>query len=731
MNFKKKLFLAIFIPSVLICGALLVFAHLKASASVRSEFTQRYETFNGVLARSLVQIEQNTDRSMVNAAHLFQRHEAEYPGIGTPGLKKLSESIGASDVFVADQNGKFIRATNDAPETMPNLLATCAGYGRLLNAGATQAFGTAPIALPGSTGSPYKSLVVPNTAATRFLEVTYPADYIGKTILGSISADPGIQSVALYTSEGVSLGEFGPAAAGAQVARRPLQWDGKEGVEFKDDRAVFTKVIPLTDPNCCECKVIQAKARSGYAYVLQTSVSAGVLASSLMDLRKAMGVASALAIGIALLLSLLISHFLVARIDLLRKAINAIVSSDQVKIRVPGEGKDEIGALASAFNRMLERLDKSQAKFLRMEKAKLTLRMTSQVAYDIRSPLTAFNVLETDLSELPRELRQLFRSATNRIRDIANGLLNQVPDLEDAADTAPVDSARVKLVSSLIEPIVSEMRLQARPGVRIECGLDAKSYGWFAYVEGSEFQRVISLLIKHGVDSIDQSGRVRLELTRVEHDLLISLSDDGPGEGLAVDGKADASSLEIKQARSSLDIWGGRLEVKSEAGFGTERRILLPMAEAPFWFVDRIEVPSNSTLAVVDDDPSVHHVWQRTFDSHLLRKNDCALVCFSNPDELTKWIQTNPKKIRHTQFFIDHEFAEGIENGLQLIERHSIQSRSILVTNRFEERSVLEVCARLRVRMIPKTMLGFVPVESSLEWRSPDRISGEATTLEI
>lgn len=72
-----------------------------------------------------------------------------------------------------------------------------------------------------------------------------------------------------------------------------------------------------------------------------------------------------------------------------------------------------------------------------------------------------------------------------------------------------------------------------------------------------------------------------------------------------------------------------------------------------------------------------------------------------------------------------------VENGLQLIERHSIQSRSVLVTNRFEEHSVLESCARLRVRMIPKTMLGFVPVEASLEWRSPDRISNQPTTLEI
>src|SRR5690606_12195998 len=267
----------------------------------------------------------------------------------------------------------------------------------------------------------------------------------------------------------------------------PLQWDGKETVEFKGDRAVLTQVIPLSDANCCECKALKAKSKNGYSYVLQTSVSATVLASSLGHLRTVMAIAAIAAIAFALALSTLISRLLLARLDILRNAINGISSSDQVKIRVPGEGADEIGALASAFNRMLERLEKSQAKFLRSEKAKLTFRMTSQVAHDIRPRLAAFNVLESDLSDLPREKIHFLRSAVNRVRDIANNLLNQRPELEDAAGIGRKDTPRVQLVSTLLEPIVSEMRSIARPGVTIECGLDAASYGWFACIQADEF----------------------------------------------------------------------------------------------------------------------------------------------------------------------------------------------------------------------------------------------------
>jgi hypothetical protein len=241
-------------------------------------------------------------------------------------------------------------------------------------------------------------------------------------------------------------------------------------------------------------------------------------------------------------------------------------------------------------------------------------------------------------------------------------------------------------------------------------------------VAASEFQRTIAALIQHAVDSLDGPGRVRIQLSRIDHDLLITISDDGS--------TWDRDEA-IRQARKSLEVWGGKLEVKSNPEGGTERRIVLRMAEAPFWSVDRIEIPNGSTLAVVDDDVSIHRVWQRTFESHLLDKNECELVCFSTTEEFSEWMAANPKRNRRTFCFIDYEFPHGVENGLELIERLSIQSRSFLVTNRFEERSVLEVCARLRVRMIPKTMLGFVPIETSLEWRSRDRIASQPTTLEI
>lgn len=718
MNFKKKLFLAIFFPCIIICGSLLTYVHFQNSSRLRTEFTQRYQTFNDVLARALVQIEENTNRNMQNAGRLFQRHEAEYPGIGTPGIKRLSDAIGSSDLFVAKSDGEFVRATNDAVSSIPNLLETSPSYAKLL--GRVSAFATTPVTVSPVDQVPYKSLVVSNTAGTRFLQVSYRADYIEKALREAAASDTTVQSVQLYSGDGTPL-------AGAD--RTPLQWDGKEGVVFEDDRAVFTKIIPLSDENCYECKTLKDKSPNGYAYILRTTASSAVLASSMAQLRGVLQAAGVLAIAFSLLVSLVLSYFFVGRLKKLRKAIDGISSSEQVKTRVSGEGNDEVGALATSFNRMLERLEKSHEKFLRAEKAKLALRMTTQVAHEIRSPLAAFNVLESDLAEMPQTTRPLLRSAVNRIRDIANNLLIQPPNFEAAAEETKKDSPSVKLVSTLLEPVVSELRALAKPGITIECGLDANSYRWFAYLQPSEFKQTVANLVEHAIAALGETGgRVRVQLSRVDYEIVVSVMDDTPetpANSILV-----ASDPVVRQARSTVDAWGGRVEAKTIAGQGTERKIILPVAEAPFWCVERIEVPSHATLVVVDDDASIHQVWQRIFDFHRLKLNGCTLLGFSTAEEVSAWIDANPKLKRNALFFMDDEFARGTEKALSLIERHSIQSRSILVTNRFEERSVLEVCAMLRVRMIPKTMLGFVPVESALASRSADS-RDQSATLEI
>jgi signal transduction histidine kinase len=60
-----------------------------------------------------------------------------------------------------------------------------------------------------------------------------------------------------------------------------------------------------------------------------------------------------------------------------------------------------------------------------LELASERYKVARQVSHDIRSPLSALDVVLSSVSSLPEEQRILARLAINRIKDIANNLLLQ------------------------------------------------------------------------------------------------------------------------------------------------------------------------------------------------------------------------------------------------------------------------------------------------------------------
>lgn len=75
---------------------------------------------------------------------------------------------------------------------------------------------------------------------------------------------------------------------------------------------------------------------------------------------------------------------------------------------------------------------------------------------------------------------------------------------------------------------------------------------------------------------------------------------------------------------------------------------------------------------------------------------------------MSAWLREN----RPSSFLglIDYELLRQSVSGLDLIEQEGIAASSILVTSRFEEPAVLARCARLGLRMIPKELVGLVPL---------------------
>lgn len=378
-----------------------------------------------------------------------------------------------------------------------------------------------------------------------------------------------------------------------------------------------------------------------------------------------------------------------------------------------------------------EALRESWSENVALERERAAWNTAKQVAHDIRSPLAALEVAAGDVSHLPEDKRILIRSAVGRIRDIANSLLDRqrasaeetkVADGDHATPSAQ-EALSPQLLSSLIESLATEKRLQfrSRSRVEIEAWLDAASYGIFAQVQPVEFKRLLSNLINNSVEAFGLGpGTVRVNLSARDGRALVSVQDDGKGippEILArigqrgeTHGKSGGSGLGLYHARTSAESWGGRLQIASETGKGTMITADLPQAPTPEWFVSELALVPGRALLILDDDESIHQVWQGRLDALRARERDVEVVHVSTPGEIRNWVKDNVEKAREALYLVDYELLGYRETGLSLAEELGIGECAVLVTSRYEEPGILEDCRKLKTRMIPKGLAGLVPI---------------------
>ncbi|MGK5083394.1 HAMP domain-containing sensor histidine kinase [Bdellovibrionota bacterium FG-1] len=355
--------------------------------------------------------------------------------------------------------------------------------------------------------------------------------------------------------------------------------------------------------------------------------------------------------------------------------------------------------------------------------------LATQVAHDIRSPLASLEMATKDSSGLPEDTRIIIRSAVGRIKDIAHTLLiqnranSQSGSILQVDCSTHVENKSIQLLSSSIDEIISEKRMQFRTklGIQISARLDEASYGLFSLIQPTEFKRVLSNLINNSVETLGEQGTIAADLSVTNEQFIqIRIQDNGkgiPAELLAklgnrgeTHGKEGGSGLGLFHARTSIENWGGKFAIDSKVGQGTTTLITLPKLKAPAWFADALRLQPKSTVVILDDDESIHHIWDGRADSSKFQEQGIKLVHLSTPLQVRNWISSSTDKTVPIQFLFDYELLDFKESGLDLVEKLGIARQTILVTSRYEELAIRERCEKLKLRMIPKGMAGFVPI---------------------
>ncbi len=346
--------------------------------------------------------------------------------------------------------------------------------------------------------------------------------------------------------------------------------------------------------------------------------------------------------------------------------------------------------------------------------------LAEQVAHDIRSPLAALNMVVELLQGSPEDLRLLIRSAVIRINDIANQLIEK-SRAESVKDVEEISSGRKHLLAGMVEGIITEKRFQIKfnDGIKITSQFTSESMGVFVQVEADKFKRCLSNLLNNALDAIHAKGDVEVWISCNADKVFLTIKDNGKGipadvlprlgkKGISYN-KSDGSGLGLYFASECFESWKGKLKIESTEGKGTTVHIELPRAKAPDWFVPTLTVPHAGEIIVIDDDKSIHEIWKK----RLGNLQNLKLKHFTEPSHFFEWSKNKDFQSSPFLFLCDYEFMGSHWNGIELIKTLDIVSQSILVTSRSENKEILAECEKQGIKLIPKEIAPFIPIQAS------------------
>ncbi len=263
----------------------------------------------------------------------------------------------------------------------------------------------------------------------------------------------------------------------------------------------------------------------------------------------------------------------------------AITRTGNLKRRVPirRQRNDEIGALISTFNEMLDRLEEL------FEKQR---RFTGDISHELRSPLT------TILGNL-----SLLRRARNLPEDERNDMLNEMHSeaermhrlisdlllLSQADSGLAINRAPVELDTLLLEAYrLARRRAEDKLSIHLTHEDQAVVMG-----DADRLRQVLDNLINNAIRYTSRGGSIELSLHCLGDEAMLTVADTGQGiapEDLphifdrfyradkARTRAAGGTGLGLSIVNWIVDAHNGRIEVESTPGEGSVFRIYLPVA---------------------------------------------------------------------------------------------------------------------------------------------------------
>lgn len=298
-----------------------------------------------------------------------------------------------------------------------------------------------------------------------------------------------------------------------------------------------------------------------------------------------------------ILLLILFSGLLISQIEqkeslqrerILKSAIERLITDEEV----PDLLRSKVPTLVTHWKTFKTLLSEHKEQEKKLAVAIAKQEIINQITHDIRSPLSALNLIMTKI-EASGDYKLIMTESIKRINEITNGYLKNRRNIghTDSSEIEPNVSAKdLKIKRQNLIPIIDQIIREKRVILTnddVEIIEDiARGEEHFSSVDAVEFSRVLSNLISNSIESIESIGWVRVSMRSSNTSSVITIHDNGKGiprdvinkigvRGFSFD-KKEGNGLGISHAKSTIQAFGGEFEIQSQLGSGTMVTLKLP-----------------------------------------------------------------------------------------------------------------------------------------------------------
>ena len=292
-------------------------------------------------------------------------------------------------------------------------------------------------------------------------------------------------------------------------------------------------------------------------------------------------VSGVIAAGVAMGLVWFLSRGMTSPLREMAAAANAMTTGDYSQ-RVTATSRDEVGALARAFNKMAAELAETDRQ--RRD-------LVANVSHELRTPITALQAqLENLVDGVAEPDPATFRVMLAQVERLGR-LVKQLLDLSRLESGAvPLDRSEFR-VEPLLTHAVREQQLQGAP-VTVDVLVEPADLT--AAGDPERVHQVVANLLENAVRFTPSGGQVDVRARRTVDGVVIEVTDEGPGipddERARVFERfyrADAAraahdggaGLGLAIARWIVDLHGGDIHPEPREPHGCRMVVTLPTNE--------------------------------------------------------------------------------------------------------------------------------------------------------